>query len=185
VHEQDSKSTHLPDATDLLNLARLYETEYPDKALQCLLQVEQLEIDRIAELEDQIDVKESSETQTALRNALRHFSPPQLTNNIGCFYFQAHDYELAGEMFEAALRACIILGENHDDADTEIDALITTISFNLGRTYEARNLTDQAVEIYERLLKQHDNYTDALTRLTYINLCQSLQDKGPDSVAKL
>lgn len=182
---KDSKSTHLPDATVLLNLARLYETEYPDKALQCLLQVEQLEIDRIAELEDHIDVKESSETQTALRNALLHFSPPQLTNNIGCFYFQANDYELAGEMFEAALRACMRLGEKDDDADTDIDALITTISFNLGRSYEARDLTDQAVEIYERLLKQHDNYTDALTRLACIKLCQSPKDKGPDSVVKL
>ncbi|TVY60671.1 Tetratricopeptide repeat protein [Lachnellula suecica] len=182
---KDSKSTHLPDAAVLLKLARLYETEYPDKALQCLLQVEQLEIDRIAELEDHIDVKESSETQTDLRNALRHFSPPQLTNNIGCFYFQANNYELASEMFEAALRGCMRLGEKDDDTDTDIDALITTISFNLGRSYEARDLTDQAVEVYERLLNQHDNYTDALTRLAYIKLCQSPRDKGPDSVAKL
>lgn len=182
---KDSESTHLPDAAVLLNLSRLYETEYPDKALQCLLQMEQLEIDRIAELEDHIDVKESSKTQTDLRNALRHFSRPQLTNNIGCFYFQANNYELASEMFEAALRGCMRLGEEDDDADTDIDALITTISFNLGRSYEARDLTDQAVEVYERLLNQHDNYTDALTRLSYIKLCQSPRDKGPDSVAKL
>lgn len=182
---KDSKSTHLPDATVLLNLARLYGTEYPDKALQCLLQVERLEIDRIAESEDHIDVKDKSGTQTALCNALRDFIPPQLTNNIGCFYFQANDYELAGEMFEAALSACIRLGEKDDDADTDIDALITTIGFNLGRSYEARDLTDQAVEVYERLLKHHDNYTDARTRLVYIKLCQSPQDKGPDSVTKL
>ena len=182
---KDSRNSHLPDATVLLNLARLYETEYPEKALQCLLQVEQLEIDRIAESEDHIGKKDKSGTQTALRNALRDFIPPQLTNNIGCFYFQANDYELAGEMFEAALSACMRLGEEDDDADTDIDALITTISFNLGRSYEARDLTDQAIEVYERLLKHHDNYTDARTRLAYIKLCQSPQDKGPDSVAKL
>lgn len=180
-----SKSTHLPDTTVLLNLARLYETEYPNKALQCLLQVEQLEIDRIAQSEDHIDVKENSGTQTALRKTLRDFLPPQLTNNIGCFYFQANNYELASEMFQAALRVCMRIGEKDDDADTNMDALITTISFNLGRSYEARDLTDQAVEVYERLLKQHDNYTDALTRLAYIKLCQSPHDKGPDSVTKL
>jgi RNA polymerase-associated protein CTR9 len=184
---KDAKNTHLPDAAVLLNLARLYETEYSDKALQCLLQVEQLEINRIAESEDHVDVKDKSGTQTALRNALRDFILPQLTNNIGCFYFRANDYELAGEMFEAALSACMRLGEkdDDDDADTDIDALITTISFNLGRSYEARGLTDQAVEVYERLLKHHDNYTDARTRLAYIKLCQSPQDKGPDVVAKL
>ncbi|KAH6720479.1 putative RNA polymerase II transcription elongation factor [Leptodontidium sp. MPI-SDFR-AT-0119] len=180
---KDPKSTHLPDTTVLLNLARLYEAEYPHKALQCLLQAEQLEIDRIVESEDHIDVRESSETQMALRQ----FSPPQLTNNIGCFYFQTNDYEAAGEMFEAALHACMRLGEKVDDAgtDTDVDALITTISFNLGRAYEARGLTDKAVEVYELLLKRHDGYTDALTRLAYIELCRSPGDRGPNSVAKL
>ncbi|KAH7360106.1 putative RNA polymerase II transcription elongation factor [Rhexocercosporidium sp. MPI-PUGE-AT-0058] len=184
---KDPKNTHLPDTKVLLNLARLYEAEYPHKALQCLLHVEQLEIDRIAESEDHIDAIESSETQTALRSALRQFSPPQLTNNIGCFYFQASEYELAGEMFEAALCACMRLADKFDDADThiDVDALITTISFNLGRTYEARGLKDKAVEVYELLLKRHDGYTDALTRLAYIKLCQSPEDKGLDCTAKL
>lgn len=59
---KNSKNTYMPDATVLLNLARLYETEYPEKALQCLLQVEELKIDRIAELEEHIEVKESSKT---------------------------------------------------------------------------------------------------------------------------
>ncbi|KAK0106722.1 hypothetical protein ONS96_004340 [Cadophora gregata f. sp. sojae] len=178
------KSTHMPDATVLLTLARLYETEYPDKALRCLLEVEELEIDRIAESDGHIDV-ESSATQASLQNALRHFIPPQLTNNIGCFHFHAKNYELAGEMFEAALRACTRLGEQDDDAGTDIDALVTTIGFNLGRSYEARDLKDRAVGVYEQLLNQHDNYTDALTRLSHIKMCQSPQDKGPQSVAKL
>ncbi|PVH75593.1 tetratricopeptide [Cadophora sp. DSE1049] len=184
---KDPKSTHLPDTTVLLNLARLYETEYPHQALQCLLHVEQLEIDRIAESEGHIDITESLETRMALHSALRQFSTPQLTNNIGCFYFQTNDYELAGEMFETALHACMRLGETDNDADahTDVDALITTISFNLGRAYEARDLTDKAVEVYELLLKRHDGYTDALTRLAYIKLCRSPQDRGPDCVAKL
>lgn len=75
--------------------------------------------------------------------------------------------------------------KDDNDADTDIDALITTLGFNLGRSYEARVLTDQAIEIYERLLKQHGNYTDALTRLAYIRLCQFPQDKAPDSITKL
>ncbi|KAG4433536.1 hypothetical protein IFR05_010991 [Cadophora sp. M221] len=184
---KDHKSTHLPDTTVLLNLAHLYETEYPHKALQCLLHVEQLELDQFVESEDHIDVRESSETQTALRGALRQFSPPQLTNNIGCLYFQINDYEVAGEMFEAALRACMRLGEKVNDAstDADVDALITTISFNLGRAYEASGLTDKAIGVYELLLKRHDSYTDALTRLAYIKLCQSPEDEGPHSVAKL
>ncbi|CZR66825.1 related to tetratricopeptide repeat protein tpr1 [Phialocephala subalpina] len=178
---KDSKRTHLPDASVLLNLARLYEIEYPDKALQCLLQVEQLELDRITESEHPMDVKDDAEAQAVLRK----FLPPQLTNNIGCFYFQAEKYDLAREMFETALSACMRLREEDDDDDDDIDALITTISFNLGRSYEAIDLTDQAIDVYERLLKHHEGYTDARTRLAYIKLCISPQDKGPDSVAKL
>lgn len=67
----------------------------------------------------------------------------------------------------------------------DTDALVTTISFNLGRSYEARGLTDKAVEVYEGLLNRHDDYTDARTRLAYIKLRKNPNKEGPDAVAKL
>jgi len=176
---KDPKKNLAPDAAVLLNLARLYESENPDKALQCLQQVEQLELDQVPQSEYPADV----EDEAAIRAAIRKFLPPQLLNNIGCFYSQEGKHELASQQFEAALDACMRIGESEEDTDT--DALVTTISFNLGRSYESRGLTDQAIEVYEKLLKRHQDYTDARARLAYIKLRKFQNKEGPDAVAKL
>ena len=176
---KDPKKNLSPDASVLLNLARLYETENPEKALQCLQQVEQLELDQVPESEYPKDVTDEAD----IKATLRKFLPPQLLNNIGCFHFQAEKHDLASEMFEAALGACMFIGERDPAADT--DALVSTISFNLGRSYEARGLTDKAVEVYDGLLARHDDYTDARTRLAYIKLRKHPNKEGPDAVAKL
>lgn len=176
---KDPKKTLAPDASVLLNLARLYETDHPDKALQCLQQVEQLELEQVPASERPTDVTDEAE----IRSATRKFLPPQLLNNIGCFHSQAEKHELASEMFEAALSACMRIGEKDPDMDT--DALVSTISFNLGRSYESRALTDKAVEVYEGLLARHDDYTDARARLAYIKLRKHPNKEGPDAVAKL
>lgn len=179
---KDPKKGLSPDACVLLNLARLYETSNPDKALQCLQQVEQFEIDQIP----QSEYPENEEDEVVIRNHLRRLLPPQLLNNIGCFHYQAEKYDQASEMFEAALSSCMRIGEQGDKSDeTDTDALVTTISFNLGRSYEARGLLDQALEVYEGLLRRHDDYTDARTRVAYIKLRTSPNKEGPDAVAKL
>lgn len=176
---KDPKKALTPDASVLLNLARLYETDFPEKALLCLQQVEQLELDQVSDSDHPKDVTDEGE----IKAAVRKFLPPQLLNNIGCFHAQAEKHELASEMFEAALGACMKIGERDPEMDT--DALVSTISFNLGRTYEARSLTDKAVEVYEGLLARHDDYTDARARLAYIKLRKNPNKEGPDAVAKL
>jgi RNA polymerase-associated protein CTR9 len=177
---KDPKKNLSPDAAVLLNLARLYETESPEKALQCLQQVEQLELEQVSKENRPTDIQDD----VAMRAAIRKFLPPQLLNNIGCFYSQSEKHEQASEMFEAALSACMRVSEDGEDMDT--DALVTTISFNLGRSYESRGMTVQAIEVYEGLLKRHDDYTDARLRLAYIKLRTNPTAKeGPDAVAKL
>ncbi|CRK30302.1 hypothetical protein BN1708_000837 [Verticillium longisporum] len=121
--------------------------------------------------------------EAEMKKALRRFLPPQLLNNIGCFYSQSERHEQASELFEAALDACMKLGEKDEDAD--VDALVTTISFNLGRSYESRGMLDDAVKVYEELLKRHDDYTDARVRLAYIKLRKFPHKEGPEAVSKL
>ena len=176
---KDPKRNLAPDASVLLNLARLYELEQPEKALQCLQQVEQLEMDQVPASERPEEGTSEIEAQASLRKLLS----PQLLNNIGCFHFQAEKHELASDMFEAALSACMRIGEKDPSVDT--DALVSTISFNLGRSYESRGLADKAVEVYEGLLARHEDYTDASTRLAYIKLREHPNKEGPDAVAKL
>lgn len=176
---KDPKKNLTPDPSVLLNLARLYESDQPDKALHCLRQAEDLEISQIPESEYPKDTEDEGEIRAALRKLL----PPQLLNNIGCFYSQAEKHEQASDMFEAALGACIRADSKDDNVDA--DGLVTTISYNLGRSYESRRMTDQAVEVYERLLARHDDYIDARTRLAYIKLRRNPHKEGPDAVAKL
>jgi RNA polymerase-associated protein CTR9 len=176
---KDPKKNLIPDASVLLNLARLYEIEQPEKSLQCLQQVEQMEFDQVPANER----PENPEEEVAFRNSLREGLPPQLLNNMGCFYFQAEKYDQAREMFQSALNACIKVGEKQEGMDT--DALVTTISFNLGRTYEANGLLDEANTVYEGLLNRHSDYTDARTRLAYIAFRQNPTEEGPKAIHKL
>ncbi|KAH6682016.1 RNA polymerase II transcription elongation factor-like protein [Halenospora varia] len=176
---KDSKKNLLPDASVLLNLARLYETDHPEKSLQCLQQVEQIEFNQVPDDEK----PESEEEEAALKTSIREGLPPQLLNNMGCFYYQAEKFDQARDMFQIALSACIKVGEKQEDMDT--DALVTTISYNLGRTYEASGLLDDANTVYEGLLTRHNDYTDARTRQAYIALRQNPTEDGPKAIAKL
>jgi RNA polymerase-associated protein CTR9 len=176
---KDTKKNLIPDASVLLNLARLYETDQPDKSLQCLQQVEQIEFEQVPEE----DRPQDPEEEAAFKLSIRESLPPQLLNNMGCFYYQGEKFDQAREMFQSALNACIKVGEKQEDMDT--DALVTTISYNLGRTYEANGLLDEANTVYQGLLSRHSDYTDARTRLAYIALRQNPTEDGPKAITKL
>ncbi|OAL51206.1 protein prenylyltransferase [Pyrenochaeta sp. DS3sAY3a] len=176
---KDPKRKVTPDQSVLLNLARLYETDHPEKSLKCLEEVEQMEIDAIPEEDYPEDVEDEFEIKAALRELL----PPQLLNNMGCFHFQADRFVRARELFQAALNACVKAASRDETIDT--DALVTSISFNLGRTYEAEGMSDEAKVVYDNLLKRHPDYVDARLRLTYISLRQNPQDEGPKAMKAL
>jgi RNA polymerase-associated protein CTR9 len=158
---KDPKKKVAADASILLNLARLYELDAPEKSLQCLLQVEQMEIDAIPK-----DLYPNIEDEATLRQAIREHIPAPLLNNIGCFHYQAGNLTQAKDIFQTALNACVKIGD--DDPLMDTDALVTTISYNLARTYEADGLLDEAQKVYEGLLARHPDYMDAIARLAHI-----------------
>ena len=176
---KDPKKKVVPDQSVLLNLARLYETDHPEKSLKCLEEVEQMEIEAIPEEDYPEGVEEGAELTAALRQLL----PPQLLNNMGCFHFQAERYVRAQELFQVALNACVN-AENRDDT-IDTDALVTSISFNLARTYEAEGQAEEAKKVYNSLLQRHPDYVDARIRLTYIALRENPQDEGPRAMKDL
>ena len=176
---KDSSKHLLQDEAVLVQLARLYEFENPDKSMQCLQQVEQMMIDRLPEERKARDVEDPE----ALLSLLREELPPQILNNMGCFRYQSEKYEQARDFFQMALSACIKSGEREEEVDT--DALVTTISYNLARTYEAAGLLDEAKKVYEGLLERHSDYADAITRLSYINLRQDPKGDGPKTMKEL
>ncbi|KAL8913701.1 MAG: hypothetical protein Q9171_001551 [Xanthocarpia ochracea] len=176
---KDPQKKLTPDTSVLVYLARLYETDQPDKALQCLQQVEQMTLNDMPNKEPPDGVEADDAWAAKLREQLS----PQLLCNIGCFHFNAEKYDLAREFFQTALNACVKAGEKDEGTDT--DALVTTISYNLARTYEAAGLLDEAKQVYEGLLARHEDYTDARTRLAYIELRQNPTEDGPRAMAAL
>ncbi|KAF2012715.1 TPR-like protein [Aaosphaeria arxii CBS 175.79] len=176
---KDPKRKLQPDQSVLLNLARLYEAEHPDKSLKCLEEVEQLELDAIPDE----DYPEEYEDEDALKNSLRELLPPQLLNNMGCFHYQNERFVHARALFQTALTACVKAASRDETIDT--DALVTSISYNLGRTYESEGMLEEAKGVYEGLLKRHPDYIDARVRQAYITLRQHPSDEGPKAVVKL
>lgn len=177
-----------PDESVLVYLSRLYEQTVPEKSMQCLTQLEQMQ------LASQTDADAGSEEEEAARANL----PPPLLNNMGCFLYQNEKIDLARKMFQTALSACERYREKQQqqedddkekegkkEADRDTDALETTISYNLARTYEASDMAEEAKKVYEGLLARHADYTEASARLTYIALRQSPTDEGPKRMAKL
>jgi RNA polymerase-associated protein CTR9 len=176
---RDPKKKVTPDQSVLLNLARLYETDHPEKSLKCLEEVEKMEIDAIPEEDYPEDVEEEAQ----IKDALRELLPPQLLNNMACFHFQAERYGRAIELFQNAARACVKATNRDESLDT--DALVTSITYNLGRCYEADNRLDEAKDAYENCLKRHTDYIDARIRLAYVALAQSPNDAGPRAAKDL
>jgi RNA polymerase-associated protein CTR9 len=176
---KDPKKGLVPDPSVLIHLARLYEADHPEKSVACLQQMEQIEFQTLPEEDQPKDEDEEKDVKKRIHENL----PPQLLNNMGCFQYQVDKYEQAREFYEAALSACVREGAEEKGFDT--DALVTTISFNLGRTYEASGLLDEAKTVYEGLLERHADYIDARTRLAYIALKQSPTEEGPRTIGKL
>ncbi|CBY00969.1 hypothetical protein IAQ61_011872 [Plenodomus lingam] len=176
---KDPKRKAVPDQSVLLNLARLYEIDHPEKSLRCLEEVEQMELDAIPEE----DYPEGIEDPIQVKAALREFLPPHLLNNMGCFHYQADRFVTAREFFQTALNACVKAESRDEGIDT--DALVTSISYNLARTYEAEGMWKDARSVYDSLLQRHGDYIDARLRLAYISLRENPEGEGPRAVKDL
>jgi RNA polymerase-associated protein CTR9 len=185
------------DETILLYLAKLYEQEDPVASMKCLDEVEQLQLEKIPkeELPDDLITDEDQRIELTKENL-----PPSLLNNRACLFYGAGDYSTARNLFQIAANACGKLskrqqeerelaaaGNMHEEDvdDTDIDALLTTISYNLGRTMEALGLPDEAAEVYNKLLSRHSDYTEAKARLAYMALVASPREEGPKRMSQL
>lgn len=188
---KEEKTKAKPDESVLLYLARLYEVNQPADSMKCLREVEMMQLEKIPDE----DRPEAGDDDALYLSQLREYLPPQLLNNMACFLYASESYDLARETFQIALNACVKLTEKQeaeredpeleetDNSDT--DALVTTISYNLARTYEALALLPEAQKVYEGLLARHSDYTDASARLAYISLRESPTEQGPKKIAAL
>jgi RNA polymerase-associated protein CTR9 len=157
------KRTNLTYEAILLTLARLYEHDQSEKAVQCLQAVHQI----------YIEAKETDEDSMV---------PIQLLNNMATLYWHQEKYDKARELYQEALTALPAYQEK--DSSLDADALATTLTFNLGRCEEAAGNLDVASQHYNQLLSKHEDYVDANMRLAYIAL-RSGSSEGPKMIQKL
>lgn len=176
---RDPKLNIPPESSVLLNLARLYEGENPDKSLACLQQAEQIELDEIPE---NLRADGTEDNGTWL-NIMRQHVTPQLLNNLASFLYHTERYAEASALLQSASQACAEL--DGQDAKVDKDALITTVSYNLGRVLEAQDLLDEAKKVYNGLIERHPQHIEANIRLTYIELIQNPSSEGPASMKRL
>jgi RNA polymerase-associated protein CTR9 len=189
----DEKTRAKPDESVLLYLARLYEVTQPIESMKCLQLVEQMQLEKI----DEADKPEMIDEPALYLAQLREHLPPQLLNNMACFHYASESFDTARETFQIALNACVKTTEKQDaeNADpskpsaesdnTDTDALVTTISYNLARTYESLSLLPEARKVYQGLLARHPDYTAASARLTYISLREAPTSEGPKMMSSL
>lgn len=80
---------------------------------------------------------------------------PATLNNIAIYQYSAHDYDDAQASFEKAKEVA--------DEDQNV-----TITYNIGRTLEAKGKTEEARQIYEAM-----QYPDADIRLAFLDIVES------------
>ncbi|CAH1786982.1 unnamed protein product [Owenia fusiformis] len=88
--------------------------------------------------------------------------PPEILNNVAALHFRMGNFKEAKKYYEQSLERA----RNEADHDeTYYSAISVTMTYNLGRLYEALNEYDKAEKLYKNILREHPNYVDCYLRL--------------------
>jgi RNA polymerase-associated protein CTR9 len=99
---------------------------------------------------------------------------PQLINNIAVLQHTKGNLPQAQLLYQEAWADTQKLGE--EDGMAEIDDILITLSYNLGRLEEDAENIDEAKKTYEGILKKHPDYLDAVARLCYLDALETSFD---------
>ena len=108
---------------------------------------------------------------------------PQILNNMAVVYAQEGNYELARDVYQRAIEGCI--KNSADDAHLDGDALIATMTYNLGRCEEQSGNTAQAREIYQGLIGRYADYVEPAARLCYMDAVEGKVDEAAEVLRNL
>ncbi|KAJ6219345.1 hypothetical protein RDWZM_005157 [Blomia tropicalis] len=88
--------------------------------------------------------------------------PAEIYNNVAALHFRLNNYKEATQNYEFALQRC---KEEMFHDEHYFKLIQVTISYNLGRLYEATHDYNKAEVIYKDILREHPNYVDCYLRL--------------------
>ncbi|TKR78211.1 hypothetical protein L596_019056 [Steinernema carpocapsae] len=153
------------------------------KATECLKKVIEISPDDIEAYIDLAQLQEQNSPDAALASynkvcdlltsATEMEVPSEIYNNMGSLYCARGHHVAAKELFVKAKFMLERDIENGGDDSRDLESLLLTVNYNLGRVNEMLCLFDEAEEIYKAILHTHDNYIDCVLRLGCI-----ARDKG-------
>lgn len=165
-----------------VEIARLWTGEQSSKSLSAYRQSLQVRLDKMRSDEDEgvatngqiVDLTNNEDEVPARypRNL-----PPQLLCNIGALEFTRKELVSAYNRFEHAMKLDAQRQQETSARGTgtaEGDAVLMTVTYNLGIVMEERGMAEEAVELYEqRLLVRHPEFLEGgssqMTRRTDAN----------------
>ncbi|EMR10991.1 hypothetical protein PNEG_00593 [Pneumocystis murina B123] len=104
---------------------------------------------------------------------------PQLLNNIGVLHHIKENFANARQFYQDALNQCVSMGQQENNT-INIDALVTTLTYNLARCEEQAKNYEKAKKFYEELLQRHPDYVEARVRLCHMEIIK----EGTENLSK-
>lgn len=138
------------------------DLEKRDLAKQHFRKVTELFPDDVEAWIELAQILESTDVQGALnayaaatkilKENIKEDVPPEILNNVASLHYRIGNYDEAKKFYEAALEFA-----NNEILSDKIyySAIGVTISYNLGRVYEAKNEYDLAEKAYRNILSKH------------------------------
>lgn len=108
---------------------------------------------------------------------------PELLNNMAVVHHAEESYDLAREVYQKAIEACI--QKNLQDTSSQADIQIATITYNLGRCEEQSGQQKAAQEIYTGLLQRYPDFVEPAARLAVMKYGTTGSESAVDSVKEL
>ncbi|OLL26995.1 Tetratricopeptide repeat protein 1 [Neolecta irregularis DAH-3] len=93
---------------------------------------------------------------------------PEILNNMGVLNYEKGRYDHARVFYQDGLTLCVTL--KNQDASKDLDALITTLTYNLGRLEEQSGNLDAARSAFTNILSRHPDYVEARVRLCMLDM---------------
>ncbi|CCJ28920.1 unnamed protein product, partial [Pneumocystis jirovecii] len=109
---------------------------------------------------------------------------PQLLNNIGVLYHTKENLINARQFYQDALNQCVSIGQQENNT-TDVDALVTTLTYNLARCEEQAENYEEAKKFYEELLQRHPDYVEARVRLCHMEIMKGGTEDTSKKIKRL
>lgn len=109
---------------------------------------------------------------------------PQLLNNIGVLHHTKGNLVSARQFYQNALNQCVSLGQQENNT-IDVDALVTTLTYNLARCEEHAENYEEAKKFYEELLQRHPDYVEARVRLCHMEIINGGSEDTSKKIKRL